>query len=392
MPREAIAKLWLRAWSMILVEMTAEEVVWLFWPGGHLSLLSNRRSAIIVTRVRLLAGLFAILTPLWIIIDMAVFPAEVWRGLAGARVAASLAFGAVLAATQRTAGLGGAYKGLAFLLTIPAAFFLYSYEHMAQFTLNGLPGAIATGYGFLPFVMLAGLSIFPLTLAESLVFSLPMLLMPVIATMLTTPHLDLPLISMTIWLSLLIVGVAALAGLSQLAFMIVFIREAIRDNMTGCFTRHSGEELLDLQFVLATRVNAPLALAFVDIDHFKRINDNFGHEAGDMVLKGAAAQLRKHLRAGDMLTRWGGEEFLLIMPNTTAQHAHQALMRVCESGLGLTPDQQRVTASIGIAERQLDHASDWAGLVAKADARMYQAKQTGRNRLVGLDCALTPQA
>ena len=96
MLRGRLAKLWLHAWSMILTEMTAEEVCWLFWPAGHLSLLSTRRAAVILTRVKLVGGLFAILTPLWIVIDMLVFPPEVWHGLAWARVAASAAFSTLL--------------------------------------------------------------------------------------------------------------------------------------------------------------------------------------------------------------------------------------------------------------------------------------------------------
>ena len=385
MVKEMLARLWLRAWSMILVEMTAEEVIWLFWPANHLSLLSTRRAAIIVTRARLVAGLFAVLTPLWIAIDMRVFPPEIWHGLAWARGAASLGFGAILLVAWRTDRLVDAYKALGFLLAIPSAFFLFTYEHMALFDLNGFEGAIATGYTFLPFVMLAGLSIFPLTMVECIAFAAPMLLMPVLAAIVGGSAVDLPALGVKFWLLLLILSVSALAGLSQLAFMIVFIREAIRDGMTGCFTRNSGEELLDLQFVLSTRIHAPLTLAFIDLDHFKRINDEFGHDAGDAVLRNATLQLRQHLRAGDMLVRWGGEEFLLIMPNTQAKNACLGLQRVCEAGLGRAPDDKPVTASIGVAERLGDAAWDWARLVELADARMYAAKKAGRNRIVGCE-------
>lgn len=382
---EKLEKLWLRAWSMILIEMSAEEIGWLFCAARHLSLLSTRRTAVILTRVRLVAGLFAVLTPLWIVIDMLVFPADVWHGLALARVAASLAFGGILFVKWHIDSRAQAYRALGYLLAIPTAFFLYTYEHLALFELHGMQGAIATSYTFLPFVMLAGLSIFPLTMVECISFAVPMLLTPLAATALSGAYVDLAAQGVTIWLLLLIVAVSALAGLSQLGFMIVFIREAIRDSMTGCFTRNSGEELLDLQFVLSSRVSAPLALAFIDLDHFKQINDSFGHEAGDRILKNATQQLRMHLRAGDILARWGGEEFVLIMPSTTARQACQGLQRVCEVGLGRTPDDKPVTASIGVAERQADDAWDWSELVAKADARMYEAKKAGRNRMVGCE-------
>jgi diguanylate cyclase (GGDEF)-like protein len=382
MLKATLAKLWRRAWSLILIEMTTEEVGWLFSPRGHLSLLARRRASAILTRVRLVAGLFAVLTPLWIVVDMAVFPPEVWHELALARLAASIGFGAILAGRWNGDSTAGVYRALAALLAVPWAFFLFSYSHIAAFELDGLQKAIAAGYTFLPFVMLAGLSIFPLTLLECLAFAVPMVAMPLLAAGITGPQLDLPSIAVTIWLLLLIVAVSALAGLSQLGFMIVFIREAIRDNMTGCFTRNSGEELLDLQFILASRVNAPLALAFIDLDHFKQVNDSFGHEAGDQVLRNATLQLRNNLRAGDILARWGGEEFVLIMPNSTLQQACQGLLRVYERGLGAAPDGRLITASIGVAERLADEAKDWTELVEIADARMYEAKQAGRNRIV----------
>lgn len=395
MPKDVLNKLeqlWLRAWSMILIEMSAEEISWLFCSARHLSLLSTRRTAIILTRARLVAGLFAVLTPLWIVIDIIVFPREVWIGLAGARVAASLAFGALIQIKWRIDRRSDAYKALGLLLAIPSVFYLFTYEHLALFELHGMQGAIATGYTFLPFVMLAGLSVFPLTLVECIGFATPMLLMPIAGAALSGAPVDLPAQGVTVWLLLLIVSVSALAGLSQLGFMIVFIREAIRDSMTGCFTRSSGEELLDLQFILATRVNAPLALAFIDLDHFKHINDSFGHEAGDKVLRNATMQLRTHLRAGDMLARWGGEEFVLIMPNTTGEQACLGLQRVCEVGLGMTPDNKPVTASIGVAERMADGVWDWVELVAKADNRMYEAKKAGRNRMIGCDSVEAPSA
>jgi len=216
----------------------------------------------------------------------------------------------------------------------------------------------------------------------------PVLGMQLIAAMLRSPTLDLPTMATAFWLLALIGGVSAMAGLSQLAFMIVLVREAIRDNMTGCYSRNSGEELLELQFTLATRNNTPLSLVFMDLDHFKQINDRFGHDAGDKVLVNTSASIRNELRTGDILARWGGEEFVLILPNSTAQQAFQALERLKASGLGFRPDGAPITASIGVAERIADGAQAWQDLVEKADARMYQAKQSGRNRIVTQDSAV----
>ncbi len=380
-----LQRIWLQAWSLILVEMNGQEIGWLLRPREHISLLATRRVTMIVSRVRLIAGLFALLTPLWIIIDILTFPPEIWHGLAAGRVAVTVAFAGILIAVNRMETLNDAYRALGLLLATPTVFFIYTHEHMGAFQLDGLQAAFATGYAYLPFVMLAGLSIFPLTLLEGILFAAPMLAAQVIAATLKLPILDWPNLAASFWLLLLITAVSLLAGLSQLAFMIVLVRESIRDAMTGCFSRHSGEELLELQFILAVRSEAPLALAFIDLDHFKSVNDQFGHDAGDQVLIDAAQSIREGLRTGDMLTRWGGEEFVLIMPNTSPEQACVALKRVRQRGLGQRPDGTPVTASMGVAERMRDSADSWRRLVEVADERMYAAKQGGRDRIVGCE-------
>lgn len=378
-----IRSIWYQAMTSMLAEMSKEELRWLLCSRMQISLLEKRRTTVIVSRVRIVAALFALLTPLWIVVDIAAFPYKVWFPLVAARLAATVAFCMITLLAVRMNRMADAYRMLALLFAVPTAFFLFSYQHMAQFDLHGIQQAFSTGYAFLPFVMLAGLSIFPLTLLENIAFIAPLLLMQIVAGVLRLPVLDWPTFAASFWLLLLIAGVSVLAGLSQLAFIIVMVREAIRDRMTGCFSRQSGEELIELQFTLTNREGSPLALAFIDLDRFKEINDTYGHEAGDTILANAAEAIQGGLRGGDILVRWGGEEFVLIMPNTTAPLACVALERVREAGLGKRPDGTPVTASIGIAERLSDGIADWRQLIEKADSRMYEAKQGGRDCIVG---------
>ena len=382
-PQGFLASLWAQAWSLVLVEMTRQEISWLLSPARHLSLLSARRTAMIVSRVRLVAGAFAILTPLWIAIDILAFDRRVWLGMMAARLAATAAFLALLRLPRRMDSRIDAYKALALLLAIPTAFFLFAYSHMQGLEMHGIGQAFAVGYAFLPFVMLAGLSIFPLTLVECLAFASPMLIVQA-ATSFAGWHLfDWPTAAASFWLLLLITSVSAMAGISQLGFIIVLVREAVRDGLTGCFSRRSGEELVDLQFRLAARQQAPLAIAFIDLDRFKGINDRYGHEAGDQALKEASAAIRGQARSTDVLIRWGGEEFLLLMPATNIDGAMTGIQRLRAAGLGRRPDDAPLTASIGVAERMADGKGNWQTLVAAADARMYEAKQSGRDRVVG---------
>ena len=384
------SRLWHQAWSLILVEMDSREAAWLLHPKDHLSLLESRRIAIVVSRVRLVAGLFSILTPLWVVLDILAFPAEIWHGLALARLGATLAFFTILLLPHRSSTLMDAYRILALLLAVPTAFFLFTYLHMAGFELDGMAAAFSIGYAYLPFVMLAGLSIFPLTILESLAFAAPMLAAQTAAGLLGLPLLDWPTWAASFWLLLLITSVSTLAGLSQLAFMIVLVRESIRDTMTGCFSRRSGEELLELQFSMSVRARTPLAVAFIDIDHFKSVNDTFGHDKGDEVIRQIAGAMSRLTRDSDMVIRWGGEEFLLLMPGTSHDQAGAALNRLRTSGFGLRPDGTPLTASIGLAERICDTSLAWPELVELADNRMYQAKQGGRDRVVGCSDAGRP--
>ena len=276
-----------------------------------------------------------------------------------------------------------AYRAMALLFAIPTVFYVASATMLNDYQLTGFSAAMGAGYAFLPFVLLAGLSIFPLTLLENIIIASPILIAQGLAGALRWVTLDWPSFAGAFWLLVLITGVSMLAGMSQLAFMMALVRQAIRDPLTGVFSRSSGEEVLELQFTIANRSQAALSVAFIDLDHFKSINDQFGHEAGDKALLDMTRTVSQHLRRGDLLTRWGGEEFLLIMPNTDVRQAHAAMVRMRGIGFGMRPDNAPLTASIGIAERGSDRLNDWKSLVELADQRMYRAKQGGRDRVVG---------
>ncbi|HYD66097.1 GGDEF domain-containing protein, partial [Azospirillum sp.] len=143
-----------------------------------------------------------------------------------------------------------------------------------------------------------------------------------------------------------------------------------------------GEELLRLQFAHAQRSDQPLSLIFFDLDDFKKVNDRYGHDEGDKVLRGAAEAIRGMLRQSDVLVRWGGEEFLVVMPNTPCEGALKAVERLRGEGFGRRPDGTRQTASVGIAEHTADGPREWEKLVELADHRMYLAKQAGKDRVV----------
>lgn len=353
-------------------------------PIEHSPLVRRRRAQLIVSRVRWVAAAFAILTPLWIAIDVYYLPAPLCYYLAGLRLAASLAFGAMALLLRNSEHQARAHLALTCLLMVPVVFFLISIPLMTGYRFDGIQLALAAGYAFLPFVMVSGLAVFPITALEGALFSAPLILSMI--GVVFSGHELLPFNSYlgALWLLGLLATVATLAGMAQLHFMIALVDQASHDVLTKVYARRVGEELMDVHFANSVRQDGPFSVAFVDLDNFKQVNDTYGHEEGDHTLSRAADNIRRILRRGDVVVRWGGEEFLLIMPNTDAAGADLAVGRLLAEGLGNRPDGTPQTASIGIAERRIEGLETWSDLVERADQRMYQAKKGGRNRVVSL--------
>jgi len=367
----------------MLVDVPSVSFSLLLQPFAHPPLLVRYRANMIISRVRLVSTMFAILTPLWIVVDFLVFNSPLSVMLAGGRLATTLAFALLALAYHGSPHIKDAYRILVFMFIIPTAFFIYSHLLLSDSTNEGGAAVIAAGYAFLPFVLLAGLSIFPLTALEGIVFSMPVLLSSALVAIIQINHMNWSTHVGAFWLLMLIAATATLAGMSQLAFVAALVRQANHDPLTHCFNRASGEEMLNLQFSIAERNGTPLTVVFADLDNFKSINDNYGHDSGDRILIAAVDAIRSVLRGGDALVRWGGEEFLVMLPNTDCTSTIAMLERLRANGLGQRPDGNPVTASYGLAESLADCAKDSRELVEIADHRMYQAKESGRDRWVG---------
>ncbi|MDD3518759.1 MAG: GGDEF domain-containing protein [Chromatiales bacterium] len=162
------------------------------------------------------------------------------------------------------------------------------------------------------------------------------------------------------------------------------VRHAQHDPLTGLYNRAAMERMLAREIAIAQRQQRPLALMVVDVDHFKNINDSHGHYVGDLVLKGIADCIRATLRETDLAFRFGGEEFVIILPSTDIGSAFNVAERLRErvEGTRCTVGETtvQVTASIGITDfRDGDTAMS---LFKRADHAMYDAKRDGRNRVV----------
>jgi diguanylate cyclase (GGDEF)-like protein/hemerythrin-like metal-binding protein len=155
---------------------------------------------------------------------------------------------------------------------------------------------------------------------------------------------------------------------------------ALKDELTGLFNRHSLDQSIVAEMQRQNRYQEPVSLIMLDLDHFKNVNDRFGHDAGDAVLVEAARRVLKGIRSTDFLFRWGGEEFLILMPNTNREGAGLVAEKLrCVLLAAPIDPVGTVTASFGVAERiPGESREDWFRHV---DQAMYRAKRGGRNRV-----------
>lgn len=157
------------------------------------------------------------------------------------------------------------------------------------------------------------------------------------------------------------------------------------DPLTGLFNRRQFDQMVGMELSRAARQPAPISLLMVDLDHFKFINDRYGHPLGDEVIRHTASLLRNYTRTGDSVARLGGEEFLLLLPETSQPQARVIAEKVRrlleETPLPMKDGLLYLTASFGIACLEAGVPGTYEGLYAAADKALYKAKASGRNRV-----------
>jgi diguanylate cyclase (GGDEF)-like protein len=175
-------------------------------------------------------------------------------------------------------------------------------------------------------------------------------------------------------------------SLSNLKLRELMRDQATRDSLTGLFNRRYLHDTLPRELHRALRHKTPMCLAMLDLDHFKHINDTFGHEAGDLLLREFGRILRENVRKSDIASRYGGEEFVLVLPDSSLEDSRKHLekIRSCVKELQVRYGEQllsTVTLSVGIAQAP-DHGRTADELLRAADKSMYAAKQSGRDCIV----------
>lgn len=145
---------------------------------------------------------------------------------------------------------------------------------------------------------------------------------------------------------------------------------------------------LQEEVIRSNRYGISLSISILDIDHFKKVNDTYGHTTGDETLRGVAAKLRDHIRHPDVIGRYGGEEFLIVLPNSEVRAAGEQASRLCQQIRAMRIEANghvlSVTVSIGIAQFKVGQ-ENWEGFLHRADEALYKAKAQGRDQWVVAD-------
>lgn len=327
-------------------------------------------------RVVALARLTGVLTLLWIPLDIAWLP-----GLHPATVAMRIALAAalfLLAAFTPRLSAGVAATLLAWVQAL--GFGLLQWLIDPRFE-----NASEIGYGLFPFFIVAQLAMLPMAWPRGLLFAAAPALQ--LASVLTADGMRLPAMASDAWLFALLTVLATWASQAQLRMLCELLAarlDAAHDPLTGLANRRTAAERLDAEVLRARRLGAPLSVLMLDLDHFKRVNDRWGHADGDLVLVAVARTLRDQLRGIDLAVRFGGEEFLAILPDTSSQSVMDVAERIrawIETHPILLPATSlSITTSIGAATLAPHETA--AHLLLRADAALYAAKHAGRNRCV----------
>lgn len=360
------------------------------WRAAHSALLdcvssrdhshdfNHYRSELLILRVRLFAVLFGMASPVWIPFDRWLLPDHILGPMMALRVVAGLALLSLGLLPARPT-LWGARVRAALLVLITLLFYL---------VVELLTGATYTtpaliGYTALPLLLVAILSLLPLTLIESVVLQL-LVGITVIVTHLWLGELADRGVLGLLWVLLLFIGFSLLAQAFQLHLLLRIHRQATRDSLTGLFNRGALLRHADVLLDDGKASGSPYAVLMIDLDRFKQINDTYGHLGGDNVLRAVAGVLARELGTNHLPSRFGGEEFLLLMGNTGLAQAMQQAERLRSTVAALSIDTEAgpisVTTSIGVAEGQPGEPLEQ--VVRRADQALYTAKEKGRNLVV----------
>ncbi|OOZ38195.1 hypothetical protein BOW53_16325 [Solemya pervernicosa gill symbiont] len=327
----------------------------------------------------MLAFIFAAAAPLWIPIDLYAMDGDTFYPMLSLRLAFSATLIILAMWGTKCALLKAAQFRLLAFIVVCGLFYVASRLLFG----GGLPEeGILFGYSFLPFLLVALLAIVPLTLVEGVAYCVVVTMFLVATELYFGTFFSIHTMG-DLWLLALLGAIALLVELTQLHMLLRLYREATRDVLTGLVNRRVLIRWLTNEIEKSNQGEGPVSVLLFDLDLFKRINDTYGHPAGDAVLQSFAKLLEGRVPTSGLVGRFGGEEFLAILPGCNESEAIAIAERVgeaCRSSSVIDSSGDvpiRYTTSSGVA--QWREGETTVELISRVDQGLYQAKSSGRD-------------
>ena len=346
----------------------------------HTKDFKDNRADYINTRLRFMAFFFALAVPLYIPVDYYTLTNEHFLPVAIIRGILCLMQICICLITPRvhTIQQVSILLGLDILV---AAIFYVGAMYILQTGVDEIP---SVGYTFMPLMIIAMVGLFPLTLISSfltmvLVFVPYLGLQVWLGRLVTLGTLDM------LFLMLLFMGIIFWVQMGQLMMLLNLYRESTRDALTGLINRRVLMRFLADEVDQNRDNGRRFSILILDLDRFKHINDDYGHLTGDLVLKAAARLLENELRLSDIVARFGGEEFVAVLPGLAREEAvkvAERICKVCAETQVMGPDGHEVTFTSSIGVTEYIGGETIEATLRRADDALYDAKEQGRNRVI----------
>lgn len=356
-----------------------------FWSArAHSEDFTLTRMGFMTVRLRLLICVLMVGLPAWALVDWLTLPATQFEALLQARVFCLLALSPLIPLSYLIHFRRERMKlALGYLMGVMMLFSLICLHSF------GADQELQAGYMAFPYLLISLFAIFPIPLSLSLQLSGGILVTMLAGNWLLVGQSLWSVQTLNqIWLLGLFAVASAWVQCGQLNMLLQLYRESTTDELTGMMNRRLLMKQLEKARAAMIRKQAPFAVLLLDLDRFKRINDTFGHLAGDAVLREVATTLAEQLEAGMVLGRYGGEEFAILLPRcpelAQAKRVAERLRVAVEARLVKSPTSDElleVTVSIGLTLARRGEGIE--ALLNRADECLYRAKMAGRNCVVG---------
>lgn len=338
------------------------------------------RAEYIALRLRFMAIFYAIAVPLWIPFDYLLLRPEHFGPMVIARLLLAGFLLPLGLLTLRRLTSWQVHAVLALTIIGPCVFYA-----AAMLILNqGVAEPPLAGYSFMPFLAIAMLGVFPLTLVWGIALTATVVLVH-LGLAASQGQLMTTNTANDLWVFLMIGGISLWIQSGQLLMLLKLYRESTQDPLTGLINRRVLMKRLTAEIAHVSEGKRSFCVLMFDLDRFKRINDNHGHLTGDKVLRTTARLLQDGVREHDIVARFGGEEFVAVLPGSTSEEAIAVAERIrqrCQETTVAAPNGEgiQLSTSVGVTEYEAGEAVE--ATLSRVDDSLYKAKELGRNRVI----------